>query len=175
MLDSAIAFGALAHAGQKRKYTGDPYIVHPIEVMTIVRTVNHTDAMLIAAVLHDVLEDTVVGQLEVERRFGKEVLDLVIELTDVPIAGNRRIRKLADAARLAEVSPAAQTIKCADLISNTGTIVRHDPKFAKLYLAEKEHLLSVLSRADPQLHARAVETLNHGLQTLNEHPLRAGP
>ena len=52
-LDRAIAFATLAHKGQKRKYTGTPYIDHPLEVMGIVRTVPHTTEMLMAAVLHD--------------------------------------------------------------------------------------------------------------------------
>ena len=48
-----------------------------------------------------------------------------------------------------------QTIKCADLISNTSSIVQHDPKFAALYLAEKRELLEVLREADPLLRQLA--------------------
>jgi hypothetical protein len=43
------------------------------------------------------------------------------------------------------------TIKCADLISNTSSIVKHDPKFAEVYLEEKRLLLDVLTKADPWL------------------------
>ena len=57
-LDRAIHLATVAHTGQKRKYTGAPYIGHPLEVMGIVQTVPHTTEMLMAAVLHDVVEDT---------------------------------------------------------------------------------------------------------------------
>jgi (p)ppGpp synthase/HD superfamily hydrolase len=47
----ALEFATVAHAGQKRKYTGEDYIVHPIEVMEIIKTVSHTPEMLAAALL----------------------------------------------------------------------------------------------------------------------------
>lgn len=155
MIDSAIAFAALAHAGQKRKFTNEPYIVHPIEVMRIVSCVTTDEDMLIAAVLHDVVEDTLVTNREIERRFGARVSQLVTDLTEVPTEGNRATRKAAEARRLAETSADAQTIKCADLISNTRTITEHDPGFAKIYMAEKRLLLTVLTGADAILHAEA--------------------
>jgi (p)ppGpp synthase/HD superfamily hydrolase len=172
MIDSAIAFAATAHAGQKRKYVGTPYIVHPIEVMTIVHSVTQDEAVLAAAVLHDVLEDTPVGQYALLKRFGQRVLDLVIELTEVEVPGNRTVRKAAEAARLAGVSPDAQTIKLADLISNTATIVELAPGFARVYLAEKKVLLDVMVSGDPTLREQAIQTLNDGLQRLE---LRASP
>jgi hypothetical protein len=52
---------------------------------------------------------------------------------------------------------AAQTIKVADLISNTRSIVAHDPGFAKVYLEEKRMLLEVLTKADPTLLNKAKE------------------
>lgn len=52
-----------------------------------------------------------------------------------------------------------QTIKVADLISNTSSIVRHDPKFAVVYLDEARQLLDVLTRADPRLLAMAREQI----------------
>ena len=54
----ADTFADLSHSGQVRKYTGEPYIVHPREVATLVSTVAHTPEMLAAALLHDVVEDT---------------------------------------------------------------------------------------------------------------------
>ena len=56
----AFAFAKAAHeaVGQLRKYTSDPYIVHPTEVADIVQTVAHTEVMVAAALLHDTVEDT---------------------------------------------------------------------------------------------------------------------
>ncbi|NDF14778.1 HD domain-containing protein, partial [bacterium] len=53
LVEKARQFATLAHEGQVRKYTGQPYIVHPEEVAGIVSTVPHTEAMLAAAFLHD--------------------------------------------------------------------------------------------------------------------------
>ncbi|MGN6820566.1 MAG: HD domain-containing protein [Sphingomonas sp.] len=168
-LNEAIAFAALAHSGQVRKYTGEPYIVHPIEVMQILY--DNLDAVseneLCAAVLHDVIEDTPVSLETIRERFGLEVASLVYELTEPKIEGNRKFRKQAEAQRLAGVSWEAQTIKYADLISNTRSIVAHDPNFAKLYLAEKAHLLSVMTEGDPKLRLEAERSLAQGQAALS--------
>ena len=157
MIDSAIAFAALAHAGQVRKYTGEPYVVHPIEVMTLVHLHGGTEEMKVAAVLHDVLEDTAVSPREIERRFGSLVLSYAQGLTDPLVEGNRAKRKAAALEWLATQCAEVQTIKCADLISNTRTITQHDPKFAELYLVEKAALLEVLTLADPELRNKAYQ------------------
>ena len=65
--------------------------------------------------------------------------------------GNRAERKAASRARLAAAPPWIQTIKVADMISNTSSIVMHDPKFAVTYLEEKRLLLDVLDQASPHL------------------------
>ena len=157
IVDRALAFATIAHGEQKRKYSGEPYIVHPIEVMEIVKTVPHDEAMLAAALLHDVVEDTEVTIAEVRQAFGDDVASLVDDLTDVskPEDGNRKARKALDREHSAQSSPRAQTVKLADLISNSSDILENDPKFAKVYLAEKELLLKVLTQGDPTLHEKA--------------------
>jgi len=154
---TAMQFAELAHAGQQRKYTGEPYITHPAEVAELVRSVPHTEAMLAAAWLHDVVEDTSVQLGEIERIFGSVVAGLVADLTDVskPSDGNRKTRKAIDLQHTAKASPAAKTVKLADLISNTRSITQYDPNFAKVYLAEKAALLEVLKEGDLILFLRA--------------------
>lgn len=160
MLDSAITFASLAHAGQRRKYTDEPYIVHPIEVMSLVALHGGDDDMKVAAVLHDVLEDTVVGRREILRRFGERVLMLVEGLTDPVVEGNRSVRK--EAARLHTYAQcySVQVIKCADLISNTRSITLHDPKFAKVYLDEKRLLLDGMAVKGHSLWHKAMELVS---------------
>ena len=154
----AASFAAEAHKGQVRKYTGQPYIVHPIEVMNIVASVPHTDAMLCAALLHDTVEDCGVTLEQIKELFGPEVEDLVFWLTDPPKGEsgmNRAMRKELSRQRLEIAPPEAQTIKLADLISNTASIVKHDPDFAVVYLREKAELLKVLVHGDSTLMAKA--------------------
>ena len=157
LVQRAILFATEAHHGQTRKYTGEPYIVHPLEVMEIVKTVPHTQEMLAAAVLHDVVEDTDVTLSDIWNEFGYKVRQLVADLTDisVPSDGNRKARKHLDLIHTAKALPQSKTVKLADLISNSKSITEHDPKFAKVYMKEKAALLKVLTEGDPTLYARA--------------------
>jgi (p)ppGpp synthase/HD superfamily hydrolase len=150
---------AHAAAGQLRKYTREPYIVHPLAVANLVRSVPHTDAMLAAALLHAVVEDTPVRIEEIEARFGAEIGELVDWLTDVsrPEDGNRAVRKHLDLLHTAKATPEAKTIKLADLIDNTKTIASHDPGFWRRYRKEKLALLEVLREGDPTLWRIAAE------------------
>jgi len=155
----ALAFAKAAHASidQRRKYTGEPYIVHPMAVAEIVRSVPHTPEMVAAAYLHDVVEDTPVTIDEVTAEFGPVVGELVDWLTDVsrPGDGNRRVRKELDRCHLAKAPPQAKTIKLADLIDNSLTISARDPDFWRVYRQEKLALLEVLGEGDPALWKRA--------------------
>ena len=157
----ALAFAKAAHGSidQRRKYTGEPYIVHPVAVAELVRSVPHTPEMVAAAYLHDVVEDTPVTIKEIDAAFGPVVGELVDWLTDVsrPADGNRRVRKELDRQHLAKAPPAAKTIKLADLIDNTLTIRAHDLSFWRVYRREKLALLEVLTEGDPTLWKRARE------------------
>lgn len=156
-------FAAQAHAavGQVRKYTGEPYIVHPEEVAAIVATVTNDEEMIAAAYLHDVVEDTNVTLDQIEKEFGSDVAALVEQLTDVskPEDGNRAARKALDLAHTATASPRAKTVKLADLISNSKSIKEHDPGFARVYLREKAKLMEVLTEGDPRLYQRALDQM----------------
>lgn len=153
--EKARAFATAAHESinHRRKYTNEPYINHPAAVADLVRSVPHTEEMLAAAWLHDTVEDTPLTMADLEREFGTEVASLVEQLTDVsrPEDGNRRTRKEIDLAHTAKASPAAKTIKLADLIDNARSILARDPSFAVVYLAEKRRLLEVLREGDPTL------------------------
>jgi (p)ppGpp synthase/HD superfamily hydrolase len=158
----AQVYAQAAHAavGQRRKYSGEPYIVHPAEVAKIVAGVpGATPDMVAAAWLHDVVEDTGCTYTDIHMAFGADIAALVGWLTDVsqPQDGNRAHRKAMDRAHTAEAPAEAQTIKLADLISNSRSIVAHDPAFARTYLAEKRLLLAVMTRGDAGLHAEASE------------------
>jgi (p)ppGpp synthase/HD superfamily hydrolase len=154
---AALDFAARAHAGQVRKYTGEPCINHPIEVANIVASVPHDEAMLAAAFLHDVVEDCGVTNAEVAMRFGSDVAELVHWLTGaaLPADGNRAVRKAIDRAHIAAAPPRAKTVKLADILSNIGSIVARDPGFAQVYMAEKARLLPFLTEGDVGLLADA--------------------
>lgn len=179
ILDRVTAFAEQAHEGQRRKYTPERYMVHPIRVMKICR--EHTDdvTMLAAALLHDVLEDTPVTKEEL-RAFLESVMEipdaertigLVSELTDEYVKEvypklNRRGRKELERARIAQTSEDSQTIKYADILDNCREIVEHDPDFARVFLRECEATLRVANRGNAQLYALAMDQVKAGLRKL---------
>lgn len=164
MIETAIAYAHehFEKCNVKRKYTGEDYIIHPIRVMLIVRSVEHNLQMLTAAILHDTLEDCPSTNIhEINTIFGLEVARLVMDLTDVarPEDGNRAARNKINFNHIVHAHPEAKTIKLADLIDNTKDIVNRDIKFAKVYLKEKEMVLAGLRNASSPKLLRMARTV----------------
>lgn len=163
-IDKAMLFSKVAHnaVGQRRKGNNAPYWTHPYAVMQIVKSVPHTETQLIAALLHDVVEDTEITVSQVAEEFGNDVAVMVDWLTDRSTLemGNRAVRKAYDRNRLAKAPGAVQTVKLADLIHNSSSITVYDPGFARIYMQEKQALLAVLTRGDATLHAYATSIVN---------------
>jgi (p)ppGpp synthase/HD superfamily hydrolase len=151
---NAMMFAREVHKDQRRKYTNNPYTDHLAEVAGIVATAVSRDipaeVQIAVAWLHDCVEDRGITTQQLCTFFGIAVTDGVMYLSDLE-QGNRAERKAASRVRLSRAPGWVQTIKCADLISNTSSIVMHDPKFAAVYLEEKRLLLDVLTKADPRL------------------------
>ncbi len=162
IVDKARKFAEHAHRDQFRKYTGEKYFVHLHEVAELCRQFGLSKYAIAAAYLHDTIEDQPVTYEDLCLEFGVGVAHIVFELTDTPhIEGgpNREARKEMDRSRLERASIDAQSIKCADLISNTSSIVRHDKNFSRTYLPEKRAVLTILTRANRDLHEMAWESL----------------
>lgn len=124
------------HFEQKRKYTGEPYLIHLQNVASKVNEWGYPELQAIAY-LHDIVEDTHVTIEQIENAFNKEIATNVWFLTDVPlIAGNRKTRNHLNNMRLSQAPESALIVKCADMIDNMKDIVEHDKKFAKVYLDE---------------------------------------
>ena len=156
----AMMFAKEKHQGQVRKYTGEPYFNHLAEVVAISMSVGwhaaliHPDKFMAVAWLHDVAEDCGVLFCELDAVFGEEVGDGVYYLTDTE-KGNRKTRKELSRNRLAGAPGWVQTIKCADLISNATSIIKHDTEFAKVFCSEAVMLLDVMGKADDRLRDMA--------------------
>lgn len=162
IIGKAKSFAWEAHENQVRKYTGELYYYHLHEVASLCEQYGCDEMTIAAAYLHDVIEDQPVTADDLRREFGTTITEIVIALTDMPVTPgiNREQRKLVDIERLRNADTRAQTIKCADLISNTSSIVERDPKFARTYLPEKREILKVLTRANSALFALALKRLN---------------
>ncbi|NDJ55848.1 bifunctional (p)ppGpp synthetase/guanosine-3',5'-bis(diphosphate) 3'-pyrophosphohydrolase [Enterobacteriaceae bacterium 4M9] len=173
--ERARRFASKAHAGQdqRRKYTAQPYIVHPAAVAELVRSVMPDDeALLAAAWLHDTVEDTATTPGDIAARFGDDVAQLVVMLTNptTPATLNRAQRKRLHFAHTAQACPRAQTVKLADIIDNTREILRYDPDFARIYLLEKQLQLEALTRGSGHLYQKAHGIITDGIATLMQPP-----
>lgn len=164
-IEDAKKFAITAHDGQLRKYTNVPYVVHAFEVSDIINLLLplslFKEDCIVAAILHDVVEDTTTSLEEIKTLFGFSVKNFVKHVTDVSKKddGNRKVRKEIDANHYARGNYYSQSIKCADIISNTGSIAAYDLKFAQVYFIENEHLLEVLTEANEGIHKLARITL----------------
>lgn len=154
--------------GQLRKYTGEPYIVHPRAVARMVREYNGTKEMIAAALLHDVMEDTLteddtedVVRMQILGATNAMTLRMVIGLTDVAKKsdGNRAARLAINIEHLAKQPGYVQTIKLCDILDNVSSIVKHDPKFAEVWLDEKRTTLPFLKNGDQSLYWRVYDKL----------------
>ena len=155
----AMLFATSAHRGQVRRYTGNDYIEHCGEVAGIVATVLNQPSAIAVSWLHDTVEDCGVKIAEIETLFGSQVADGVFMLSDIE-EGSRAVRKAISNRRVGSAESWIQTIKIADIISNTKSIVKQNPTFAVTYLAEKQNMLAALKLADARLVRIAMEAIH---------------
>ncbi len=170
MFEKAIEIAKLAHQGQKRKYTHEPYLTHPFAVAGLVASVTYDEDMIIAAMLHDVVEDSEINIYEIRNIFGDYIATLVDEVTDKTILsdGNRAERRRIDRANTNKACAEAKTIKLADVIDNLKTVIVHDKGFAKIYMEEKEELLLVLTEGDKTLFEVASNIIKEFKESIEE-------
>ena len=159
LINKAFTFASAAHAavGQVRKYSGEPYIVHPVEVACrVTEAKDWTNEMVAAALLHDVVEDTDVTIDLIDKMFNPVVMNHVSWLTDISkgSSANRAARKKMDREHTWAAPKQSQTIKVCDLIANTRDITSADPNFAVVYMKEKRLLLEGMN-ADEGLMQQA--------------------
>lgn len=125
----AISFAAAKHRDQRRKgANAEPYINHPLEVANILATTGKISDhnILIAAVLHDTIEDTETTAEEITLIFGEEVCSMVLEVTDDK-GMSKQDRKLRQIEHAPHLSLGAKHIKLADKISNIRDILNNPP------------------------------------------------
>ncbi len=173
--ERARRFATRAHAAQdqRRKYTNDPYIIHPAAVVEQVRLVLPEDEPALAAAwLHDTVEDTDTTLADIESHFGPEVARLVEMLTNPPTPEemNRAQRKRLHFQHTAHACSRAQTIKLADIIDNTRELLHFDPDFARVYLLEKRLQLDSMTQGDARLRQQALQVVEQGITQLMRPP-----
>ena len=169
----ALDFAARKHRLQRRKdVEASPYINHPIAVAHVLNTEGgvEDEVLLVAAVLHDTVEDTETTFDELEARFGGEIAELVRELTDdkrLPKVERKRLQIVHAPAS----SAAARQLKLADKICNVRDITRSPPAAWPLdrrrdYLTWAERVAAGCRDVNTRLDAAFDEALSDARRSL---------
>ena len=165
-LDHAKLWAGMHHKGQVRKYTGEPYIEHPLEVAEMVKEHGLSETAIIAAILHDTVEDTGATLEDVEELFGTGVAEYVWYLTKPPVfVGNRATRKSLDRDRLSAAPEEVKFIKFYDVFHNASSIREHDPEFYDSWRHEMQLLFLAMNVHSLDFGEKS-EEINEFLDTL---------
>lgn len=152
----AAHFACTRHTGQSKQRQKRPIADHCLEVALLVDEAGLPPAAVAAAMLHDTLEKTETAQHELEAEFGSHVRELVEAVTDLPWETEEGIR-----ARLAAASAEAQSIKCADIVSNLEALARVG-ELTPADADKKAGTLAVLKHAEATLLERATRIIARG-------------
>ncbi|MBN1659923.1 MAG: HD domain-containing protein [Anaerolineae bacterium] len=133
--EAALALAACAHRQQTRKGSDVPYIVHPVHASVILMRYGFDEDLVIAALLHDVVEDQDISPPEIEARFGGRVAGIVAALTEQKYAGGMprpwETRKAEALDHLRRAGPDAAAVKAADLLHSlrglAAALLEHGP------------------------------------------------
>lgn len=166
LLDRAIIFAVRAHAGTERRGKGFPYIVHPMEAVSIAATITPDQEILAAAALHDTVEDTDVTVDQIRSEFGERIASLVAAETDVMMEGKPENetwheRKQAAIDRLAKVPYDAKIVAMGDKLSNMRAIARD-------YAIQGDALWNLFHVNDPREHEWHYRGLADALRDLKD-------
>lgn len=137
LLDRALALAAMAHREQLRKGSRVPYIIHPFHAALILSRYQFPEEAVIAAVLHDVVEDTDISLAQLEAEFGSKVAQTVDQVSEKKVAATPgaapdksaeklpwRVRKQEQLDRLAQADMLAAAVKSADALHNCHAMLR---------------------------------------------------
>jgi (p)ppGpp synthase/HD superfamily hydrolase len=162
----AASFAAEKHAGQRRKgAAAEPYVNHLIEVAYLVSTaLAEPDTNLVmAALLHDTIEDTATTKEELVAHFGSDVAELVAEVTDDKSLPKHE-RKRLQVENAPKKSKRAQTVKLADKISNLRSMTVSPPadwdmQRRQEYFAWAQRVVAGFAEPNPILQAEFDRTI----------------
>src|ERR671934_489377 len=133
LIKKAYVYSAKVHQGQIRK-SGEPYLVHPLEVAGLLAEMHLDEASIVTGLLHDTIEDTLATREEIEELFGEEIADLVDGVTKLSqfTAGNTQEEKQAENFRKMVVAMAKDIrvllVKLADRTHNMRTLEHMKPE-----------------------------------------------
>lgn len=122
-ITDAVEFALDAHKNQSRK-DDRPFIIHPLSVAFILLSVGYSEDVVIAGILHDVVEDTKYTERDIKERFGEKVAYLVMGVTEDKSIKDWQERKASYLEHLKTANSDIQAISAADLLDNRRAILK---------------------------------------------------
>jgi (p)ppGpp synthase/HD superfamily hydrolase len=173
----AIAFAQERHSCQRRAADGAPFLLHPLEVASMLKRSRYPDHVIAAAVLHDVLEDTDAERSDLNARFGPEIAELVVLVSDDPKIDDEEHRKDDVRDRVRRVGGHALVVYAADKVSKVRELrmliaAGLDEDKAAIKLRRYRRSLAMLEQATPA--SRLVELLRFEIEALETLPPARG-
>lgn len=158
-----IDFIKLKHEGQYRKFTLCPYYIHPIRVASLVykhKESHKIDELIIASLLHDILEDTSTAEKEIEENYGWQVLSLVQELTTNKAECEKIGKTNYLANKMINMSSWALCLKLCDRLDNVSDFMYASESFIQKYGNETLNILKLLIGLRKDLSQTHIKLIN---------------
>jgi (p)ppGpp synthase/HD superfamily hydrolase len=173
---AALEFAELRHAGQRRLSNGAPFLMHTVEVASLLEREGYPDHVVAAAVLHDVLEDSDTERAELSERFGPAVSDLVALVSDDPTIADEEARKDDVRERVRQAGGDALAVYASDKVSKVRELrylvaAGLDRRQTETRLLRYRRSLAMLDGAAPG--SRLVELLRFELESFDVLPPRS--
>jgi len=170
---AATAYASDRHANQRRDADGALFLLHPLEVASLLERSHYPDYVVAAAVLHDVLEDTCAERSELEALFGSEVADLVALVSDDPSIDDEEERKDDVRERVRQAGGYGPVVYAADKVSKlrelrTEMTLGLPPEQAERKLRRHRKSLEMLEQTMPG--SRLLELVRFELEALERMP-----
>ena len=175
MIEKAVNYATKAHEGQVRKGGDIPFISHPIAVASMILS-HCSEKTVAAALLHDTIEDTDVTYEDLVREFGKEVADMVLDVTEKDKSASWKDRKTALLNEIPDFPIESLKIKTADNYHNLSSI-EYDlmiegektwDKFNAPKTDQKWYFTSLVAAIEKRANKENDETLSSLLENLKE-------
>jgi (p)ppGpp synthase/HD superfamily hydrolase len=169
----AVEYAVRLHAGQRREADGAAFVVHPMEVASLLDRSHYPDHVVAAAVLHDVLENTDEDVADIDAQFGREVAELVAAVSDDPSIPDEEERKHELRDRVARLGGYAAAVYAADKVSKvreirTALAAGASADLLGSTLQRHRESLAMLEETIPG--SRLVELLRFEIESLSEMP-----
>lgn len=167
LLNKAIVYASEKHSSQVRKLNGQPYILHPMEVATIVASLTSDENVMCAGLLHDVVEDCKVDPKEIKELFGERVYELVTSETEDKKEGRskedtwkeRKEESLAELKNTKDLD--VKILWLSDKLSNVRSLLRS-------YLVLGDEVWKSFNQKDKLMHKWYHQSILENMEELKE-------